>query len=306
MPCTAGTLTWPWPVDTEIVTVEPFGTCVPSSGSCATTIPFGFGESTVFAVRLQALRRRAAAPPRRRCCRRASAPSPARVPTRRRPSPCAPSSSSAPACGAWSTTVPGAAVPARRIVSSVKPLDAARSCRLDQGQPDQRRHVLAAVVPLEQPEDEEEDRGSEEEHRRAPRATTDTAVRSARAARPRRRRRGARPAGRQASDRRRARQAAEAAAQSLAQLPIRATPSGNPIGTAGFEPRPPRPKRALYQAELRPVRLKCTGRGYSDSISARSSPSFSRRRSSRSPRSIRPSRSRTSDASSSGLNGFVT
>jgi Cysteine-rich secretory protein family len=45
---------------------------------------------------------------------------------------------------------------------------------------------------------------------------------------------------------------------------------------------------------------------YSISISERSSASFSPRSSSRSPRSIRSSNSRTSGASSSGLNGFVT
>ncbi len=51
-----------------------------------------------------------------------------------------------------------------------------------------------------------------------------------------------------------------------------------------------------------------TGAGecYSDSMSARSSSSFSPRSSSSSPRSIRDRSARTSDASSSGLNGFVT
>ena len=49
-----------------------------------------------------------------------------------------------------------------------------------------------------------------------------------------------------------------------------------------------------------------SGEGYSDSMSARSSASFSPRSSSRSPRSMRTSRSRTSGARSSGLNGFVT
>ena len=197
-----------------------------------------------------------------------------------------PFSSSTPACGAWSTTVPGGC---RRGTPDDLEREAFRRrlvLSIDECQPDERRHFVACVAALHEPEDEEEDRGREAERRRAPRATTDTGGRRAAAARPRRRRRGAR--ARPGSDLRAARQEEAGAAQSLVTVSSRAEAREKPaIGTAGFEPTTSAlPKAALYQAELRPVRLSVR-RGYSDSMSARSSPSFSRRRSSRSPRSIR-------------------
>jgi hypothetical protein len=46
-PITLVTITEPAPVDTVIVTSEPFGTAPPGPGSCAITVPSGSSESSV-------------------------------------------------------------------------------------------------------------------------------------------------------------------------------------------------------------------------------------------------------------------
>jgi hypothetical protein len=89
-------------------------------------------------------------------------------------------------------------------------------------------------------------------------------------------------------------------------------PRERTIGTARFERAASASQtQRSNQAELRPA-MDSVGAeegafaSYSDSINDRSSASFSVRSSSRSPSAIRLSSSRTSGASSSGLNGFVT
>ena len=89
--------------------------------------------------------------------------------------------------------------------------------------------------------------------------------------------------------------------------------NGFPVqsGRSDSNRRLPPPKggaltRLSYVPSLRSVGSRAEIEGYSRSSSERSSDSFSRRSSSRSPRSTRASRSRTSGASSTGLNGFVT
>src|SRR3954451_21486394 len=120
VPCTAGTFTVPWPLETASPTLVPLATFVPSGGSCATTMPFGFVESTERVVDCS--------PCESSSCSAAVAVLPVSFgavtcacPPETTAITWAPDSRPAPACGAWSITVPAGCPDGRDSVSSVKP-----------------------------------------------------------------------------------------------------------------------------------------------------------------------------------------
>src|SRR3954454_19996248 len=120
VPCTAGTFTVPWPLETASPTLVPLASFVPSGGSCATTIPFGFVESTERVVDCS--------PCDSSSCSAAVAVLPVSFGTVTCACPpettaitWAPDSRPPPACGAWSITVPAGCPDGRDRLSSVNP-----------------------------------------------------------------------------------------------------------------------------------------------------------------------------------------